>query len=45
MQEVCEQEADELEGHRYHAIPDEGEDGADREAIDVDFVWAAEAGG
>lgn len=38
MKEVGEQEADKLEGHRDHGIPDEGEDGADREAFDEDFI-------
>lgn len=45
MEEVGEQEADELEGRRDHAVPDEAENGADREAIDVDLIWAAETGG
>ena len=34
-----------MEGHRNHAVPDEGEDGADGETFDVDFVGAAESGG
>ena len=38
VEEVGEEEADELEGHADHAVPHEGEDGADGEAIDVDFV-------
>ncbi len=38
MQEVGEQEPDELEGHADHAVPDETEEGANREAVDVDFI-------
>ena len=38
VQEVCEEEADELEGHGDHGVPDEAEDGADGEAFDEDFV-------
>lgn len=44
VQEVGEQEANDLEGHGDHSVPDEGEDGADGQAVDVDFVRAAEAG-
>jgi hypothetical protein len=44
VEEVCEEEADELEGHRDHGVPDETEYGADREAIDVDIIRAAESG-
>lgn len=44
MQEVGEQESDELEGHGDHSVPDEREDGADRETLDEDFV-AKGAGG
>lgn len=38
VQEIGEQEADELEGHGDHGVPDEAEDGADGEAVDEDFV-------
>lgn len=44
VQEVGEQEADELEGHADHGVPDEAEEGADGEALDEDFV-AKGAGG
>lgn len=45
VQEVGEEKADELEGHAYHSVPDEAEDGADGEAVDIDVVGPAEAGG
>lgn len=45
MEQVGEQEADELEGHGDHAVPDEGDDGADGHAFDVNVVGTAEAGG
>lgn len=44
VQEVGEKEADELEGHGDHGVPDEAEEGADGEAFDVDFI-AEGAGG
>ena len=42
VEEVGEEEADELEGHADHAVPDEAEERADWEAIDVDFVRGIE---
>lgn len=45
VQKVGEQEADELEGHGDHAIPDEGDDGTDGHAFDVNVIGPAEAGG
>lgn len=44
VQEVGEEEANELEGHADHAVPDEGEEGADGQAFVVDFV-SGHAGG
>ena len=48
MQEVGEQKADELEGHADHAVPHEAENGADGEAVNVDFVrghsWGEDGG-
>ena len=38
VQEVGEEEADKLEGHGDDAVPDEGEEGSDGEAVDVDLV-------
>ena len=38
VQEIGKEEADELEGHADHAVPHEGEDGPDGEAVDVHFV-------
>lgn len=38
VQEVGEEEADKLEGHGYHRIPDKREDGAHGEAIDEYFI-------
>ena len=43
VQEVCEQEADELEGHADQAVPHEAEDGADGEAVDEDGVGGVRA--
>lgn len=45
VEEVGEEEADELEGHGDHAVPDKGEEGADKEAVDVDVVRGGAAGG
>lgn len=45
VEEVGEEESDDLEGHAYHAVPDEAEEGADGEAVNVDFVGGGEAGG
>lgn len=45
MQEVGEEEADELEGHAYHAVPNKGEEAADGEAVDEDVVRVVAAGG
>ena len=42
VEEVREEETDELEGHGDHAVPDEGEDGADRKPFIEDLVWPAE---
>ena len=44
VQEVGEEEADELEGHGDHGVPDEAEEGADGQALDKDLV-AKGAGG
>jgi hypothetical protein len=44
VQEVGEEEADPGEGHGNHAVPNKGEDGADGQAVDEDFV-ADQAGG
>ena len=41
VQEVGEQKTDELEGHADHGVPDKGEEGADGEAFNVDFVCGA----
>ncbi len=41
VEEIGEQEADECEGHADHGVPDKGEEGADGEAFDVDFVRGA----
>jgi len=38
VEEVGEEEADELEGHADHPVPEEGEEGADGEAVDEDVV-------
>lgn len=38
MQQVGEQEADELEGGADHAVPDEGEEAADGQPVNVDVV-------
>ena len=38
MQEIGEEESDELERHADHPVPDEGEEGAHRQAFIVDFV-------
>jgi hypothetical protein len=38
VEEVCEEETDELEGHGDHGIPHETEDGSDGKAVNVDFV-------
>lgn len=38
MEEIGEQEADDLERHADHCVPHKGEDGADGQAVDVDFV-------
>ena len=38
MKEVGEEEADEMEGHADHAVPEEGEEGADGETVDEDVV-------
>lgn len=45
MEQVCEEETDELEGHGDHCVPDEGEDGADWETVDVDIVGVGGVGG
>lgn len=45
VEEVGEEETNDLEGHTDHAVPDEAEEGADWEAIDVDFIGRGEAGG
>ena len=48
MQEVGEEEADELEGHGDHGIPDETEERTNRETFDKDFVavcaWSQNGG-
>lgn len=44
MEQVGEQETDELEGHGDHAVPNEGDDGANGHAFDVNVVGSAEAG-
>ncbi len=44
VQEVGEEEANELEGHADHTVPDEGKEGADGQAFVVDFV-SGHAGG
>lgn len=44
VEEVGEEEAGQLEGHGDHAVPDEGEERADGEAVDVHLIWAAQAG-
>ena len=44
VEKVGKKETNKLEGHRYHAVPYEGEDGPDGEAFDVDFVVTAETG-
>jgi len=44
VQQVGEQEADELEGHGNERVPDEGEEGADEEAVDEDVIRVAGAG-
>lgn len=41
VQEVGEQEADELEGHAYEPVPDEGEERADEQAVYEDVVRVA----
>ena len=38
VEEVGEKKADKRKGHGYHGVPDEREQGADREAVHVDFV-------
>ena len=38
VKEIGEEKADELKGHAYHAVPDEGEDRADWKAVNVDLV-------
>lgn len=38
VQEVGEEEANELEGHADHAVPNKGKEGADGQAFVVDFV-------
>lgn len=45
VEKISEEKADELKGHGDHAVPDEGENGADGQAIDVDFVRTAHARG
>lgn len=38
VEEIGEEKADQLEGHAYHTVPDEGEERADGEAFVEDFV-------
>ena len=38
MEEIGEEEADDLERHADHCVPYKGEDGADWQAVDVDFI-------
>jgi hypothetical protein len=38
MKQIGEKEADELEGHAYHAVPYKRENGSYGESIDVYFV-------
>jgi hypothetical protein len=38
MEQVGKEETDELEGHGYHGVPQEAEEGADGEAFDEDFI-------
>lgn len=45
MEEVCEQEADELKRGRDHAVPEEGEEGTDWHAVDVNLIKTTETGG
>jgi hypothetical protein len=43
VEKVSQEEADELEGHGDHAVPDKGKDRANREAFYVDVVGPTEA--
>lgn len=45
VQEVGKEEADVREGHTDHAVPNEGKEGTDGKALDVDFVRGREARG
>ena len=45
MQQIREQKSDELERHGYRRVPDKGEEGADWQAVDVDFVRVVGARG